>query len=176
MGRVSPTSMFTRLGLSVTEFADGTVKVTALLQRPSCWILATPLTALRFGTDLGSFALDQAVMADFIEQGALSRHLRRMREIYGERLRVLHDSCSKYLKGRIELSHVQAGLFTPAFLRNGMTSRQAEEAAAARGLESMGLHRFSLQGRDHKGLLLGFGAFDEKSIQQAVISLVRVLG
>jgi hypothetical protein len=44
-----------------------------------------------------------------------------------------------------------------------MTSRQAEEAATAHGLESMGLHRFSLQARDHKGLLLGFGAFDEKT-------------
>lgn len=137
--------------------------------------LVDSLAALRFGIDLGSFAFDQAVMADFIEQGALSRHLRRMREIYGERLAVLRESCSKYLKGLVELSHVQAGLFTPAFLRNSMTSRQAEEAAAARGLESMGLHRFSLRGRDHKGLLLGFGAFDEKAIRQAVISLATVL-
>jgi GntR family transcriptional regulator / MocR family aminotransferase len=138
--------------------------------------LVDALAAQRFGTDLGSFALDQAVMADFIDQGALSRHLRRMREIYGERLGVLHDSCGKYLKGLVELSHMQAGLFTPAFLRNGMTSRQAEETAATRGLESMGLHRFSLRGKDHKGLLLGFGAFDQKSIQQAVISLATVLG
>jgi GntR family transcriptional regulator/MocR family aminotransferase len=138
--------------------------------------LVDPLAAQRFGIDLGSLSLDQAVMADFIEQGALSRHLRRMRDIYGERLGVLHHSCSKYLKGLVELSQVQAGLFSTAFLRNGMTSRQAEEAAAARGLESMGLHRFSLQGKDHKGLLLGFGAFDEKSIQQAVISLAKALG
>ncbi len=137
--------------------------------------LVEALSAQRFGIDLGSFSLDQAIMADFIEQGALSRHLRRMRDIYGERLGALHNCCSKYLRGMIELSNVQAGLFTTAFLRNGTTSRQAEEAAAARGLESMGLHRFSLQGRDHKGLLLGFGAFDEKQIQQAIISLARVI-
>jgi GntR family transcriptional regulator/MocR family aminotransferase len=140
---------------------------------PSC--LVDQLAALRFGLDLNSFTLDQAAMADFIEQGALSRHLRRMRDIYGERLEVLQDSCGKYLNGLVELSHVQAGLFTPAFLRNGMTSRQAEEAATAHGLESMGLHRFSLQARDHKGLLLGFGAFDEKLIRQAIVMLTRVL-
>jgi GntR family transcriptional regulator/MocR family aminotransferase len=108
------------------------------------------LAAVRFGLDLNSFTLDQAAMADFIEQGALSRHFRRMRDIYGERLEVLQDSCSKYLKGLVELSHVQAGLFTPAFLRNGMTSGQAEDASAAQGLESMGLHRFSLRAKDHK--------------------------
>jgi len=39
----------------------------------------------------------------------------------------------------------------------------------------MGLHRFSLRGKDHQGLLLGFGAFDEKLIQQAVISLAKAL-
>jgi GntR family transcriptional regulator / MocR family aminotransferase len=56
-----------------------------------------------------------------------------------------------------------------------MTSRQAEEAAAARGLESMGLHRFSMLARDHKGLLLGFGAFDATLIRQAVVDLARAL-
>jgi GntR family transcriptional regulator/MocR family aminotransferase len=55
-----------------------------------------------------------------------------------------------------------------------MTSCQAEDAAAARGVESMGLHRFSLQGRDRKGLLLGFGAFDEQSIRHAVVTLAKV--
>jgi GntR family transcriptional regulator/MocR family aminotransferase len=138
--------------------------------------LVDRLGALRFGLDLNSFTLDQAAMADFIEQGALSRHLRRMRDIYGERLEVLQDSCGKYLKGLVELSHVQAGLFTPAFVRNGMTSRQAEDATAAQGLESMGLHRFSLRAQDHKGLLLGFGAFDEKLIREGVCTLARALG
>src|SRR6185312_3141764 len=137
--------------------------------------LAEPLAALRFGIDLNSFTLDQAAMADFIEQGALSRHLRRMRDIYGARLAVLQDTCRKYLRGLVELSPIQAGLFTPAFLQNGLTSRIAEQAVRAQGLESMGLHRFSLRGKDHQGLLLGFGAFDEKLIQQAVISLAKAL-
>jgi GntR family transcriptional regulator / MocR family aminotransferase len=137
--------------------------------------LADSLAAQRFGIDLNSFTIDQAAMADFIEQGALSRHLRRMRDIYGARLAVLHEACRKYLRGLVELSPVQAGLFTPAFFRNALTSRIAERAVRAQGLESMGLHRFSLRGKDHQGLLLGFGAFDEKSIRQAVLTLARVL-
>ncbi len=136
--------------------------------------LVDRVATLRFGVDLNSFPVDQAALADFIEHRALSRHLRRMRETYGARLAVLQDSCHKHLEGLIELSDVPAGLFTPAFLRNGMTSRQAEEAAAARDVESMGLHRFSLHGRDPKGLLLGFGAFDEQSIRHAVVTLAKV--
>jgi GntR family transcriptional regulator/MocR family aminotransferase len=137
--------------------------------------LAEPLAAQRFGIDLNSFSIDQAAMANFIEQGALSRHLRRMRDIYGARLAVLQDSCRKYLRGLVELSPIQAGLFTPAFLQNGLPSSIAEQAVRAQGLESMGLHRFSLRGKDHRGLLLGFGAFDEESIRQAVVTLSRAL-
>ena len=37
--------MLRTLGLSVTD-AEGTVKVTALLQTPFCWTLTMPLTAL----------------------------------------------------------------------------------------------------------------------------------
>src|SRR5438094_3035504 len=46
--RVSPTTMLITLGLSVNWALEleGTVKVTALPQRPFCWIFATPLTGL----------------------------------------------------------------------------------------------------------------------------------
>ena len=63
-------------------------------------------------------------------------------------------------------SPVRAGLYSTAFLRNGMTSRQAEESAAAHGLETMGLHRLTLARPDPRGLVLGFAAFDETSHPQ----------
>jgi GntR family transcriptional regulator/MocR family aminotransferase len=56
-----------------------------------------------------------------------------------------------------------------------MTSRQAEAAAAARGIETRALGRFVLKRPDPKGLLLGFAAFDEKSILQGVIRLAATL-
>jgi GntR family transcriptional regulator/MocR family aminotransferase len=137
--------------------------------------LVQSLAALRFAIDLNSFGIEQAILAEFMERGGLARHLRRMREVYGSRLDVLKQNCNRYLRGAVTLSSVEAGLFTPAFLLNGLTSRQAEDSAAAQGLESMGLHRFTLQAKDPKGLLLGFAAFDETSIRQAVVALARAL-
>lgn len=137
--------------------------------------LVAPLAALRYAMDLNTFGVEQAILADFIEDGALGRHLRRMREAYGNRFAALQECCHEYLEGALELCHSPAGLFVPALLRNGMNSQQAEQAALAQGIETLGMHRFTLRSRDRKGILLGFGAFDEKCIRAGVITLAKAL-
>jgi len=131
--------------------------------------------AFRIRTDFRSLSLDQAVLCDFIVDGHLGRHLRRMRDLYASRLAALIDGGRRYLKGLLEISSVKAGLYTAAFLQNGMTSRQAETAAAARGIETRALDRFTLKRPDPKGLLLGFAAFDEKTIRQGLLQLAAAL-
>ncbi|HLY18012.1 MAG TPA: PLP-dependent aminotransferase family protein [Bryobacteraceae bacterium] len=137
--------------------------------------LLDPLLAFRFGTDQHATAPDQAVLCDFIVEGHLGRHIRRMRELYGGRLAALQEGARKYLDGLLEISCVQAGLYTAGFLRSGMTSREAERAAAARNIETMALDRFTLRRTDVQGLLLGFGAFDEGEIRRGIAGLADAL-
>src|ERR1022692_2884015 len=124
--------------------------------------------AFRYGADLHGTGLDHAIMCDFIAEGHLGRHVRRMRDLYGGRLAALQEGGRRHLAGLLEISPVQAGLYTIAYLRNGMTSREAEEAASAHNVETMGAHRFSLGNADVRGLLLGFAAFDERQIRIGV--------
>jgi len=56
-----------------------------------------------------------------------------------------------------------------------MTSHQAETAAAAHGIETRALDRFTLKRPDPKGLLLGFAAFDEKTIRSGLVRLAAAL-
>ncbi len=137
--------------------------------------LLDPLLAFRFGTDQHASALDQAILCDFIVEGHLGRHLRRMRDLYAGRLAALQEAARKSLAGLLEISPIQAGLSTAAFLRNGMTSREAESAATAHQVETMGLDRFALRRTGVHGLLLGFGAFDERQIRRAVTNLAAAL-
>lgn len=132
--------------------------------------------AFRFQTDFRSLGLEQAVLCDFIEGGHLGRHLRRMRELYAARLSALIEGGRRHLKGLVEISEVQAGLYTTGFLKNGMTSREAEAAAAAHGVEAVALDRFTLKRPDPKGLLLGFAAFDEAAIGDGLVRLAAALG
>ncbi len=143
-------------------------------------VLPPPLVdvfvAFRRATDFRSSGLDQAVLTDFISDGHFSRHLRRMRGLYAERLEALVEYGRRYLKGALEISNSKAGLYTVAFLRNGMSSRLAESLAAAQGIETRALDRFTLRRSDPKGLLLGFAAFDEKAIRTGVIQLANAIG
>jgi len=138
--------------------------------------LADYFLAYRYRTDLRSLSPDQATLCDFITGGHLGRHLRRMRELYGGRLAALLEGGQRCLQGLLEISTVQAGLYTAAFLRNGMTSREAEEAARAHGVEALGMDRFTLKRADPGGLVLGFAAFDEMEIRRGLVRLATALG
>jgi GntR family transcriptional regulator/MocR family aminotransferase len=131
--------------------------------------------AFRYGTDLHATSLDQAILCDFILDGHMGRHIRRMRELYGGRLATLLDGGRRYLDGLLEISRIQAGLYTTGFLRNGMTSREAEAAASAHRVETMGIHRFTLRRADLRGLTLGFAAFDEAQIRRGLSHLADAL-
>jgi GntR family transcriptional regulator / MocR family aminotransferase len=137
--------------------------------------LLEPFLVLRYGADLRFGSIDQAVLCDFIVEGHLGRHIGRMRELYAERLAALLEGGRRHLEGLMDISSIRAGLYTAAFLRNGMTSREAELAATEHEIESMGLHRFTLRRSDPRALLLGFGGFDPARIRNALARLARAL-
>jgi GntR family transcriptional regulator / MocR family aminotransferase len=137
--------------------------------------LLDDLLRLRFQVDRYPRGPEQAILSDFIEGGHFGRHLRRMRELYSSRWRSLHENCRRYLGEQLSLPPIEAGLNTPAYLKTQLTSRQAELAAAAAGVQTVGLDRCAVQRRDLRGLLVGFAAFDEKQIQEAARALARAL-
>ncbi len=131
--------------------------------------------AFRYRTDFRNSTFDQAVLCDFIVDGHLARHLRRMRNLYAGRLAALIEGGKQHLSGLLELSDVRAGLYTIGFLKNGMASREAEKLAAAQNIEVLAVDRFTLRRPDPKALLLGFAAFDETAIRQAIVRLAKAL-
>ena len=131
--------------------------------------------SFRFRTDFRNSTFDQAVLCDFIADGHLARHLRRMRNLYAGRLAALIEGGKQHLSGLLELSNVRAGLYTIGFLKNGMTSRQAETLAAAQGIEVLAVDRYTLRRPDPKALVLGFAAYDETAIGQGLVRLAKAL-
>jgi len=137
--------------------------------------LIEPFLGFRYRTDFRNSSFDQAVLCDFIADGHLARHLRRMRNLYVGRLATLTEGARQYLGGLLEISNVRAGLYTIGYLKNGMSSRQAEKLAAAQGVEALAVDRFTLRRPDPKALLLGFGGFDELAIRQGLDRLAKAL-
>ena len=119
--------------------------------------------------------LEQAVLTDFITEGHFGRHLRRMREIYSERLSVLMESARERLKGLLEISSVEAGLQTVGWLQNGIDDKSAATAAAMRNVEAIPLSLYYRGRMSRKGLQLGFAAVDTREIRRGVQDLAVVL-
>jgi GntR family transcriptional regulator/MocR family aminotransferase len=142
-------------------------------------VLPGPLTdlflGLRYRTDFRNSSFDQAVLSDFIADGHLARHIRKMRNLYAERLATLMEEAKQRLGGLLEISNVRAGLYTIGYLKNGMSSRHAESLAEAQGVEVLAVDRCTLRRPDPKALLLGFGGFNELAIRQGIIRLTKAL-
>jgi len=118
---------------------------------------------------------EQRVLVDFIAGGHFGRHLRRMREVYAERLQVLLESAREHLAGALELSPIEAGLQTVGRLAPGIDAEAVARAAAARDVEVVPLSRFYRAAPPISGLQLGFAAVDPREIRRGVRELAVVL-
>jgi GntR family transcriptional regulator/MocR family aminotransferase len=119
--------------------------------------------------------LEQAVLRDFITEGHFGRHLRRMREVYAERLSVLLESARERLAGLLEISTVEAGLHTVGWLGAGIDEETATKAAARREVEVIPLSVHSRGRLERAGLQLGFAAVDADEIRRGVRELAAAL-
>jgi len=119
--------------------------------------------------------LEQAVLCDFMVGGHFGRHVRRMREVYAERLSVLLQSAAERLAGLVEVSGVEAGLQTVGWLAPGLSSESAARAALARRVEVTPLQRYARGRLAREGLHLGFAAVDTQEIRRGVRDLAAAL-
>jgi GntR family transcriptional regulator / MocR family aminotransferase len=121
--------------------------------------------------------LEQAVLCDFITEGHFGRHIRRMREIYAERLSVLLASAREKLAGRLEISDVEAGLQTAGWLLGSGSGVAVVRAAAAHNVEVSPLSRYFLNETrgEREGVVLGFAAVDAQEIRRGVVELAAAL-
>ncbi|MET0339769.1 MAG: PLP-dependent aminotransferase family protein [Polyangiales bacterium] len=77
------------------------------------WIVAPtqlvqPFVEARAASTRGESALEQLALADFIREGLLERHMRRMRTQHKERRRVLLEALAQHFGARVEVRGEQA--------------------------------------------------------------------
>lgn len=133
------------------------------------------LEAVKSITSRHTQLIDQVVLCDFIAQGHFARHVRRMREVYAERLSVLLDSVRKELDGVMQISDIEAGLQTAAWLRPDIDAHAVEHRARARGIHVSALSNFARHPRSKDGLQLGFAAVGAGEIRRGVRELAAIL-
>ena len=137
--------------------------------------LVKPVAAALSITRRHAPLLEQAVLADFVAEGHFGRHLRRMREVYAERLGVLMEEAMAQLTGLLEISGIEAGLQTVGWLRSDLSGARAAEAAARREVEVEPFVREAPGGEMTHGLHLGFAAVPPPEIRRGARDLAAAL-
>ncbi|HEX9103779.1 MAG TPA: PLP-dependent aminotransferase family protein, partial [Polyangia bacterium] len=119
--------------------------------------------------------LYQLVLDEFIREGHLARHLRRMRAVYGERRRVLVSAIERKLGDGARIVGDRAGMHLVIVLPPGVDDRQLAVRAARRELSIIPLSSCYAGRRRQSGLLLGYGATRAPEIAGAVAQLAALL-
>jgi len=119
--------------------------------------------------------IDQAILCDFMQEGHFARHVRRMRQLYAERLAVLIEAARSRLGDLLEIGDVEAGLRTVGWLRHGISAERVAQAAAERDVEVVPLSRYGSGRSPRNGLVLGFAAVDKRELRRGVEELARAL-
>ncbi|CAN7653441.1 PLP-dependent aminotransferase family protein [Paraburkholderia sp. SIMBA_054] len=117
----------------------------------------------------------QATLHAFIAEGHAGRHVRRMRELYGERAEALREAARRHWTGLLALPPIVAGLDAPAFLPAGADDALAARLAAEAGIETRPLSSYAVQRPAPAGLVLGFAGVGVDEIDAGARTLARVL-
>ena len=105
--------------------------------------------------------MEQAVLCDFIAEGHFGRHLRRMREVYAERLSVFLTAARERARGVVgDLGRRGRSADRGMAVRRASMRKSAARAAAAKEVEVTPLSRYARVGMAREGLQLGFAAVD----------------
>jgi GntR family transcriptional regulator / MocR family aminotransferase len=119
--------------------------------------------------------LDQAVLTDFIVDGHFARHIRRMRALYAERRALLSRLLDEAFDGRLQIDCAEAGLHVLVRLPDGVDDVAVSLAAAKAGIEAQPLSSYAIVKPGFGGLVLGYGALNERKIRDGVRKLRQAL-
>jgi GntR family transcriptional regulator/MocR family aminotransferase len=133
------------------------------------------LIATRHLIDVHPPLLEQMALADFIAEGHLARHVRKMRLLYLERRNALVGALTQELGDMLDIVVPEAGLHLAAWLPSGLSAQAAIQQAEAMGLRLLPLSRFSLQPLQRDGLLFGFANASPDELRAGVKTLALAL-
>ena len=131
--------------------------------------------AVRVAMDLYPPHVNQAVLADFINDGHFARHIRRTRLLYSERRERLVECLHEQFGSRLESVGTEAGVHLTVTLPPGIRDRPLCERAAAEKLWLWPLSPCYMGEPSRQGFILGFGSVATGEIPRAVRRMAAVL-
>ncbi|QCP50739.1 PLP-dependent aminotransferase family protein [Trinickia violacea] len=120
--------------------------------------------------------MHQAVLAEFIMDGHLTSHVRRMRALYGERRQILIDAITAHFGTELPVMGDEAGLHLVLGLPAHANDREVTAAAYDAGVIVRPLTAYyHNEAHVRQGLLLGYACVPNERIGKAFSALAQVI-
>lgn len=119
--------------------------------------------------------IEQVVLADFINEGHLGRHIRRMRSLYLERQNYFCEMSKRRFGHLLEVKPGGAGTHLVGWLPRGVKDHLVARTAASAGVETKPLSSYYLSRPTRDGLVLGYAAFKKAETDAGIEKLASVL-
>lgn len=145
------------------------------------WIGASPQTVDRFvrsglvdsGGGLNHFTSN--IVRVVLERGWQADYLRDLRQIYGGRIRVMHDALSAHFGDQVRYRVPQGGYFFWLELLTGADTSDLLAEAHRHGVGFVPGMRFSSQDALRRHFRLSFAHFNEETIRAGIDRLAKVM-
>jgi GntR family transcriptional regulator/MocR family aminotransferase len=136
--------------------------------------IAQGVVAAKRAADLGSGALDQLALADFIEHGELDRHLRRMRATYRRRRDALLGGLARHLPA-FEPTGASAGLHVLTWMPDSIGEQRLVADAAAVGVALQAVSPAYAHPPEQGGIVFGYGSIAEQHIEEGLARVATLI-
>jgi len=138
--------------------------------------LVDPFIGARVLMDRHPPAADQHVLAAFIAEGHLDRHIRRVRGVHAERRAFVIAAIRRCIPEDLAwLQPSDQGMHLVLWLAQDIDDRQVVAQAAQAGVSLRAVSPTYAGGNGPAGLVLGFGGFTDQQIEDAARKLAGVI-
>jgi GntR family transcriptional regulator/MocR family aminotransferase len=117
----------------------------------------------------------QAALADFIEEGHFASHIRRLRQKYGERRRLLQAALAPIASVGARLSTVDSGLHLVVEFDSICDDVHVAELASVQGFRVYPLSHYCMGESTEKGLIIGYAYSATEYITEYGCKLAEVI-
>ncbi|BAZ66398.1 MAG: PLP-dependent aminotransferase family protein [Pelatocladus maniniholoensis HA4357-MV3] len=119
--------------------------------------------------------LEQYVLTDFIEEGHLERHIRKMRQHYDLCRQVLVQALSDRFGERVTILGEKAGLHLMVKLQTQLTDEEIIEGAASLGVGMISAQSQYLKGNVTGEFIFGYSELTQQQIREGIYRLAKVI-
>jgi GntR family transcriptional regulator / MocR family aminotransferase len=136
--------------------------------------LVSVFTRAKWLSDRQSALLEQHALTDFINEGHLARHIRRMRSLYHQRRQVLVQSLVSHFGEKVTILGENAGMHLMIKLQSSLSDVEIVAQAARLGVGIRPTSPNYLKSSPGGEFILGYAELDPQQIQQGISRLAQI--